>query len=723
MKIKSGIEKLIHIFLNILLVVFGILLLIAIYINIQTKVLGNEYANFFGYSIFEVQTNSMEDAIIAGDLILVQLTKSAELNDIITFKQDGVFVTHRVIEAYKGTYITKGDANSAKDKPIDEEEIVGKVVNILPNLGLLQKTIFNPFVIIALLITITIVNSLFKKPNKKNKTKEDEGNNKDMLENIKGLISDKFLSKFQKEKTDEIDDAKLADSFFRDKNDFFGKTSNEFTSTIEETKNEYQRPKEENTEVMTQNVQSQISSKVSGEDFDTKTLVFDMKEINGKPSVDDTSTVKTQEVVDEELGKTSMYRVISVNVGNSPVEEEVEEEPIIAPIKEEPIKEEIPVEEDNLTDITLEMLNKKIKKSKNILEKIVYIKQEELSEIIEVIYTDKYLVNELSIKNLFLQAYTDARFYNYYSDKSSELFGKTVHSKLDKVIKEYGVKIASTYKGSDKKYTEKVAKFTCIFLLLTMFEKGRETLEDSTDRNAYFKDKLVKFYKDQVITHKDIKNLVTEINKIQRKYISVVSHLLKASTSDKFEVEYIKASNNLFATKLNHNLEFNMLYSDYIIDKTYNEGLINEEKTEVLLNLLLVKLTKEVYKKNFKNNYLLYIPSSLCGKAKKLERLISTYDNEFAKENIVLLVKAEDLFKNKQLFKTIRKDGYRLSVMITDKIKITTSDKKILYILDYIFADKKSAVYKSIYSDIPSDLQKEVINIDLITKIENVKGE
>ena len=154
-------EKTTNIFLNILIGIFVIILLVSIYSGFQVKVLKNDYANFFGYSMFEVQTGSMSDYIEAGDWIILKLTKNVDTNDVITYKQDGNYITHRIIEAYNGTYITKGDANSSKDEPIDQTQIVGKVVKVLGGFGIFRKTIFNPNVIIALIITLWLFNLVF----------------------------------------------------------------------------------------------------------------------------------------------------------------------------------------------------------------------------------------------------------------------------------------------------------------------------------------------------------------------------------------------------------------------------------------------------------------------------------------------------------------------------------------------------------------------------------
>ena len=88
-KNNAVIKKTVNIVLDVLIVILGIILLITIYNNIQIKVLGNDYASFFGNSIFEVQTGSMEPEISAGDWIIVKYEKNIQLNDIVTFEHKG----------------------------------------------------------------------------------------------------------------------------------------------------------------------------------------------------------------------------------------------------------------------------------------------------------------------------------------------------------------------------------------------------------------------------------------------------------------------------------------------------------------------------------------------------------------------------------------------------------------------------------------------------------
>ena len=162
-KVKKIINKISGIILNILLVIVTLLIIIGTYYLVQIKVLNNDYANIFGYTFFEVATGSMADTIEVGDAVVVELTKDVKENDIIVYKENDDFITHRLIEKNEnGEFVTKGDANNTEDKPINESQILGKVIYIIPKLGVLRKAILSPQVLILITTLIILLGVAFK---------------------------------------------------------------------------------------------------------------------------------------------------------------------------------------------------------------------------------------------------------------------------------------------------------------------------------------------------------------------------------------------------------------------------------------------------------------------------------------------------------------------------------------------------------------------------------
>lgn len=153
---KNFLYKIIGYILNILLIIITLLILVGIYYIIQIKILKNDFANLCGYTFFEVATGSMENTINIGDVVIVNLTKDVNENDIIVYKDDNNFITHRLIKKQTDKLITRGDANNSEDKPINEDQILGKVIYIVPKMGIFRK-IFISKEILGLVIAILIL--------------------------------------------------------------------------------------------------------------------------------------------------------------------------------------------------------------------------------------------------------------------------------------------------------------------------------------------------------------------------------------------------------------------------------------------------------------------------------------------------------------------------------------------------------------------------------------
>ena len=153
---KNFLYKIIGYILNILLIIITLLILVGIYYIIQIKILKNDFANLCGYTFFEVATGSMENTINIGDVVIVNLTKDVNENDIIVYKDDNNFITNRLIKKQADKLITRGDANNSEDKPINEDQILGKVIYIVPKMGIFRK-IFISKEILGLVIAILIL--------------------------------------------------------------------------------------------------------------------------------------------------------------------------------------------------------------------------------------------------------------------------------------------------------------------------------------------------------------------------------------------------------------------------------------------------------------------------------------------------------------------------------------------------------------------------------------
>lgn len=159
-------------------ILIAVIILTTTYSLIQIKILRYDYAELFGYTMFEVITGSMSGSVEIGDIVIVKvLNKYDELekDQIIVFKQDNYIITHRLVEIDENSVITKGDDNNTQDKPIKKEDIIGEVIKVIPNVGIWKKVFTTPEVYISIITTLIFIGitlSYYKIDDKEKSIKE-----------------------------------------------------------------------------------------------------------------------------------------------------------------------------------------------------------------------------------------------------------------------------------------------------------------------------------------------------------------------------------------------------------------------------------------------------------------------------------------------------------------------------------------------------------------------
>ena len=110
-------------------------------------------------------TGSMEPTISTGSLILVKEEKEYKVKDIVTYKNDNEYVTHRIVKIENDEITTKGDNNNTEDKAFSKDKIIGKMIYELKIYGFILYLIKNPITWV-LAISIYVIVMLLKKNNK-----------------------------------------------------------------------------------------------------------------------------------------------------------------------------------------------------------------------------------------------------------------------------------------------------------------------------------------------------------------------------------------------------------------------------------------------------------------------------------------------------------------------------------------------------------------------------
>lgn len=153
---KKVLKILTKIIVDIIILILSIIVILVIWAFVQRNIQNKEYINIFGYSILSTETGSMSPTIEVGDIIIIKIGDEIKENDIITYEQDDVLITHRIQEIDGDAIITKGDYNNIQDEPIQKEQVVGKVVYIINYVEVWKKVFTDMHVIIPMVITIIL---------------------------------------------------------------------------------------------------------------------------------------------------------------------------------------------------------------------------------------------------------------------------------------------------------------------------------------------------------------------------------------------------------------------------------------------------------------------------------------------------------------------------------------------------------------------------------------
>ena len=727
MKKKNIVEKIIDGALNVLIVLLAMFLLISLYTAVQVKFLKSDYADFFGYSLFEVQTGSMHGTIEVGDWIVVKGTKDVDRNDIITYKHGTEFVTHRVVEIYKGSYVTKGDANNTKDDPIDREQVVGKVVHILRGFGVLRKIFFNPIIIVLLIIILYLFNLTFK-------TEKSEFDIliKKAIDKLKGSKEEK---KKKKEKNDVPTDEEPMESLFDDDKPQLEETKEEIEEVKEEIVPE-EKPQESEETIEAEEpekteepviIETETVEEVAKVDTEeekkeeelSNTAVFRMIDINPEvsPEVKEEVLEEVKNINEEELSKTSFYRIISVD--DDEEDEDYQEEPII----EKVIEEEAPkkTKKPSLKNIKLEAeaivpkvkrknINKKYmqekinsKKAKNILDKTFMIKRIVYDEILDVLLDQEnsYIVKS-PMRKQFMEQYLESKFFGLDTDRQN----------IKTIMNTFSEELRTKYIRDERK-VKTIEAYSKAFAFIDRIENKTGTINYRKEIQSFKK------FDDKILDQKesDIFNIVYYSN-------DCLNEILEKLETKTFKEQYRKIENkkDLYGVALNHNIAFSKVYSNYIVDKTYTEGIVAEDKIAVLLNILMCKVTQDMMKHDYDSKYIVFIPSALYGKDKKLDKIVSTINNDYAKTHIYFLTTASNMIKNESDFNRLSKKGYHFAVSFNKAIKYNNKNLGYIYLADYYFIDI-NLDEKVVSSNLPKEITSELIKDNLEKKIGDYRGD
>lgn len=123
--------------------------------------------SIFGYRVYRIATGSMKPYLNINDVVIVKKYNQYKVGDVITYKDDNHFITHRIVKINKSKIITKGDSNNIEDIEIDKEKVVGKVIYKFIIINHLIKIPSILIIVIGFVITLLLPGKVKVKYEKK----------------------------------------------------------------------------------------------------------------------------------------------------------------------------------------------------------------------------------------------------------------------------------------------------------------------------------------------------------------------------------------------------------------------------------------------------------------------------------------------------------------------------------------------------------------------------
>lgn len=183
---------------------------------------------------------------------------------------------------------------------------------------------------------------------------------------------------------------------------------------------------------------------------------------------------------------------------------------------------------------------------------------------------------------------------------------------------------------------------------------------------------------------KEFKELVDNNEKKRLQFLSVFD-------SSDFTLNIKETNiNNTYDVEIREKVKIPKIFSEYAINKTWNESLVAENKLQVEYSMLNQLILKNIINSDFKSNYLVSISESLIKKEDKLKRTFKIFDNDIGKELITIKISYSDFINNKDILLEYMKEGYKFALIIDDKYLTEKPNSALLDMFKYIiFTDKK----------------------------------
>ena len=325
----------------------------------------------------------------------------------------------------------------------------------------------------------------------------------------------------------------------------------------------------------------------------------------------------------------------------------------------------------------------------NIIEKHISKTEKRFKKYLSIILKSKY---DKEIAEELIQAYIDARYYNFDVDNSIKFFYRRIYNSL--ILKSNDI----FQKNKTKKST--IENTLILFQYLFYFDYVRENIDTKKVIELIAEKRITRFNlrlseNDEFI--KELSALVNDDMKQTQKMLELYDN------SDEFEIELKRVDTNnvnFFFTKLLYHIEFPKLFSLEAIQEVFDTDIIAEDRLFVEYPMVANIALKDILVGNFNRIYIVDFAVSLFGKSKKLEQLLDIIDNQAAQDKIYFSVRYDEFGDNKEKIYNLMKKGFKFALIANENMKTLSNDElKLLDVFACIIANKEDVNIKKYKKD------------------------
>lgn len=334
---------------------------------------------------------------------------------------------------------------------------------------------------------------------------------------------------------------------------------------------------------------------------------------------------------------------------------------------------------------------------KNIMDMYLNFTEKRIRKYMRLVYSQYY--NE-EIINEYLKTYVNARYYNIRNTE------KTARAFYLRIIDELDFKCNILIRRNEQQVEDRqerqenyrfINNAKEVFAYIMFFDNVRK-IENFKKIDSLRE--IIRKMTDVVKSEFDIK---TSSENEEKLYKEITNDMLEKDIFlDKFETdefsinfENCEQEENLYITKLEHNVKMPIQYSDMAIEKVFTEGIVAEDKLQVEYILLSLIAVRDIIDGDFKDIYIAEFTNTLFKKKSKLDSILSLIGNQALQEKIHLNIDYADYIKEQKTILGYTNKGFNFTITLDNTIK-SVEDVERLKMFKYVIAPNKLVLYKEL---------------------------